>query len=153
MAREPASVQPSAEATPEASSAARPREGDAGRPAKAARGRQAQASKVQDADGKAQKADEVALMQRVNRALARGEAAWALALLRQIDVEVPRGRLLEERAAGGAIARCMLNPRVGTAELTRYTQLYPSSVHWPRVSRVCTEPDPKIRPQPSSDAP
>jgi hypothetical protein len=153
MAREPAFVPPSAETMPEAPSSARPIERDAERLAKASRGHQAPDSKVPSADVKAQGADEVALMQRVNRALARGDAAWALALLRQLDVEVPQGRLLEERAAGGAIARCMLNRGVGPAELTRYTQLYPSSVHLARVSRVCTEPGNEIGPQPSDDSP
>ena len=87
-----------------------------------------------------QAADEVELMQRVNRALVRGEAGWALALLRQLDHDVPHGRLLEERAAGGAIARCMLAPQTGSEELARYTELYPISVHTTRVARVCTAP-------------
>jgi hypothetical protein len=130
----PAAVEPpSFETVPRVSSAAGPLDGDAGRPAKASR----RAEPVEP-----EAPDEVALMQRVNRALARGEAAWALALLRQLELEVPQGRLLEERAAGGAIARCLLDPRVGATELARYTQQYPSSVHLARVSQVCTAPGP-----------
>lgn len=85
--------------------------------------------------------DEVAMMQRVNRALARGEAAWALSLLRQLDLELPRGRLLEERAAGAAIARCLLDAAVGESELAGYAERFPGSVHLPRVSQICTRVD------------
>jgi hypothetical protein len=128
-----AAERPSSEASPRVASRARSLDSDAGRPTKAPR--------RQEPHERAG-ADEVALMQRVNRALARGEAAWALALLRQLDLEVPQGRLLEERAAGGVIARCLLDPRVGAVELARYTQQYPSSVHLARVSQVCTAPGP-----------
>jgi hypothetical protein len=131
--RPAAAEPPSSETVPRVSSAAGPLDGDAGRPTKASR-------RAEPVESEAP--DEVALMQRVNRALARGEAAWALALLRQLELEVPKGRLLEERAAGGAIARCLLDPRVGATELARYTQQYPSSVHLARVSQVCTAPRP-----------
>jgi hypothetical protein len=120
------------EALPEGSGAAPSARVDAGHAARTPR-RERRAPVVQGPD-------EVALMQRVNRALARGEAAWALSLLRQLDLEIPHGRLLEERAAGGAIARCLLDPRVAASELARYAERHPNSVHLPRVSQVCTPP-------------
>jgi hypothetical protein len=112
------------------------------RPATLDAGRRAKAVAHEPHEPRAAGADEVALMQRVHRALSRGEASWALALLRQLDAEVPGGRLLEERAAGSAIARCMLEPQSGAEVLARYTTLYPSSVHSTRVSLACGEPIP-----------
>jgi hypothetical protein len=126
----PPATEAALEALPEGSGAAPLARADAGHTARAPR-RERRAPAAQGPD-------EVALMQRVNRALARGEAAWALSLLRQLDVEIPRGRLLEERAAGGAIARCLLDPSVAATELARYAERHPDSVHLPRVSQVCT---------------
>ena len=77
-------------------------------------------------------------MKRVQRALGRDEPAWALALLQQLDEQVPGGRLLEERAAGRAIANCSIDPTSGQEELRRFSSGYPRSVHLSRVTQVCT---------------
>ena len=82
-------------------------------------------------------ADEVVWVQRVQKALAHGEARLALGLLRELDGQIPVGRLTEERFAGRAIARCMLQPETGRRELHLFTQRYPTSVHLARITSTC----------------
>jgi hypothetical protein len=81
--------------------------------------------------------DEIFLVQRVQRALAQHDPKLALVLLDKLDAEIPRGRLLEERAAGRAIAVCMSDPSRVAATHTRFTLLYPNSVHLARVNATC----------------
>lgn len=81
--------------------------------------------------------DEVEFVRRAQRALARKEPTLALGLLKQLDEQLPKGRLLEERYAGKAIARCMLNPSEGPEVQRSFTRRYPQSVHGERVTRVC----------------
>lgn len=81
--------------------------------------------------------DEIFLVQRVQRALAQHDSKLALALLDKLDAELPRGRLLEERAAGRAIAVCMSDPSRGAAAHKRFTLVYPQSVHHARVTAIC----------------
>lgn len=83
--------------------------------------------------------DEVTWVLRVRKALARGEPQLALGLLRELDVKVPKGRLGEERAAGRAIARCLLQPTTGAAESESFVSRYPSSIHLGRVTRSCSK--------------
>lgn len=81
--------------------------------------------------------DEVMWVQRVRKALARNEAQLALALLRELDIEVPSGRLGEERAAGRAIAYCMIGQATSKHEAEAFAARYPNSVHLSRVKLVC----------------
>ncbi len=82
-------------------------------------------------------ADEILLVQRVQRALARKEPGLALGLLNELDVKVPKGRLREERAAGRAIALCMQHsPRANSAFET-FKRQFPTSVHLPRAAAAC----------------
>lgn len=81
--------------------------------------------------------DEVALVRRVQRALARREARLALGLIQELDARVPHGRLMEERHAATAMARCMLVPSERQGALAAFLQRYPSSVHGERVEQVC----------------
>lgn len=83
--------------------------------------------------------DEVTWVLRVRKALARGEPQLALGLLRELDVKVPKGRLGEERAAGRAIARCLLQPATSATERESFVARYPSSIHLARVTRSCSE--------------
>lgn len=81
--------------------------------------------------------DEVLWVQRVRKALAKGEAQLALALLHELDVKIPAGRLAEERAAGKTLGRCMLRPHDGASEVQKFASQYPDSVHLPRVTHSC----------------
>jgi hypothetical protein len=82
-------------------------------------------------------ADELLLVQRVQRALARREPSLALALLSELDTHIPNGRLLEERAAGKAIALCMHSSPRAAMSLERFKRQFPDSVHLPRVVSTC----------------
>lgn len=81
--------------------------------------------------------DEVEFVRRAQRALARKEPTLALGLLKQLDERLPKGRLLEERYAGKAIARCMLTPNEGHDVQRAFARRYPQSVHGERVNQVC----------------
>lgn len=83
--------------------------------------------------------DEVEQVRRVQRALAQGQPGLALRLLNTLDREMPEGRLLEERAAARAIARCMSDPSRGAIEYRAFSQRYAQSVHDKRVAGVCTK--------------
>jgi hypothetical protein len=83
--------------------------------------------------------DEVEQVRRVRRALSHRDAALALLLLDQLDRAVPNGRLMQERDAGRAIARCIQEPRSGAATRAAFEHRHPASVHQARVSSVCKE--------------
>lgn len=52
--------------------------------------------------------DEVAFVRRAQKALRNGDAAWALALMRTLDEQLPRGALLTERNVTRVLALCQL---------------------------------------------
>ena len=86
--------------------------------------------------------DELALLQRVERALRAKEAALALALLDELDRRHPRSTLLEERTAARVVAGCLL-PMASArrhGERTaadRFLSEQHASVYADRVRRAC----------------
>jgi hypothetical protein len=82
--------------------------------------------------------EELETLKQVDRALREQRPGVALALLDALDGSVPRGRLLEERAAARILARCDLVPSVDAQGLARdFARRYPRSVYEPRVLRAC----------------
>jgi hypothetical protein len=84
--------------------------------------------------------DEVRGVRAVERALREGSPSLALALLTELDRTVPDGRLVEERAATGAIARCALG-RVpfGVDLAAEFGDRYPESAYLKRVRQSCAK--------------
>lgn len=86
--------------------------------------------------------DELALLQRVERALRAKQAALALALLDELDRRHPRSTLLEERTAARVVAGCLLpmasarRPGERTAA-DRFLSEQHASVYADRVRRAC----------------
>jgi hypothetical protein len=81
---------------------------------------------------------EVRALRAVERALRERQPSLALALLADLDREIPRGSLVEERQATAAIARCAAGDvpfDVDLADL--FASQYPSSVYLDRVRRSC----------------
>jgi len=79
----------------------------------------------------------------VERALRDREPGLALGLLRELDRAVPGGRLVEERQATAAIARC------GTGDVPfgvdlgeEFAGRYPGSVYQARVEEACAAREP-----------
>jgi hypothetical protein len=85
---------------------------------------------------------EVSALRAIERALRDGQPGLALALLRELDRAVPEGRLVEEREATAAIARCALDQvpfGVGLAE--DFGARHPGSVYLERVEQACARRD------------
>jgi hypothetical protein len=82
---------------------------------------------------------ELRALRRVERALRDGQPRRALALLGELDRDVPEGRLVEERLATFLMARCALV--LGTPERLRreLTDSYPRSVYRARVEQSCRD--------------
>ena len=83
--------------------------------------------------------EEARELQRVDRALRNGMPTLALGILRELDERIPRGALLEERAAARLVARC----QNGDAEAPRAARIWlqrnPRSVYVTRLEAACTE--------------
>jgi hypothetical protein len=92
-------------------------------------------------------AEEVRAIRSIERALRDGQPGLGLALLRELDRAVPDGRLVEEREALSAIARCA-SGRVplGLNLGDDFADRHPSSVYLRRVQAACgseaTDSDP-----------
>jgi hypothetical protein len=82
---------------------------------------------------------EVRALERVQRALRDRVPAEALALLEQLDRDVPQGRLKEERSAAGALARCELGQGEPLAHALEFSQRFPASVYFARVRKTCMD--------------
>lgn len=90
---------------------------------------------------------EVRGLRSVERALRDGQAALALALLGELDRDVPHGKLIEERDATAAIARCALGDVPFDVDLAEiFASKHPGSVYLERVRRSCV-PEQKKEPQ------
>jgi hypothetical protein len=74
----------------------------------------------------------------IERALRDGEPGFALALLRELDRALPDGRLVEEREALSAIARCQLDEApLGVSLGDDFAERRPDSVYLRRVQQAC----------------
>jgi hypothetical protein len=82
--------------------------------------------------------DEVRAVRSIERALRDGEPGFALALLRELDRALPDGRLVEEREALSAIARCQLDEApLGVSLGDDFAERRPDSVYLRRVQQAC----------------
>lgn len=81
---------------------------------------------------------EVSALRAIERALRDRQPGLALALLRELDRVVPEGRLVEEREATAAIARCALDQVPFGVDLGEdFGARYPDSVYLERVAQAC----------------
>jgi hypothetical protein len=81
---------------------------------------------------------EVRALRSVERALREGRPGLALALLRELDRAVPGGRLVEEREATAAIARCAAGDLPFGVDLAgEFAGRHPDSVYRERVEQAC----------------
>jgi hypothetical protein len=83
---------------------------------------------------------EVRFMKAVERALRDNEPGLALRVLDQLDEEVPRGVLDEERLAASVMARCKLGLGKRAELIEELTTRYPTSAYGPRVRNSCRKP-------------
>ncbi|MEY4548530.1 MAG: hypothetical protein RL685_4725 [Pseudomonadota bacterium] len=101
-------------------------------------------------------AGEVALLQRVERAIRAREGELALALLAQHEHDYPASSLREERAAARVLASCVARPgseaNVGaTANARRYLAGRELSVYADRIRTLCV-PDRDVKPEEAPSA-
>jgi hypothetical protein len=80
---------------------------------------------------------EVRFMKSVERALRDNDAGLALRLLDELDAEVPRGILDEERLAASVMARCKLGLGNRVKLVEELTTRYPTSAYGQRVQTSC----------------
>lgn len=87
---------------------------------------------------------EVRALRRVEQALRNREPERALAVLAQLDRDVPEGQMAEERAAASAMARCDARAASGRPDqaeamqrVLEFSQRFPASVYFARVRQSC----------------
>ncbi|HYQ15375.1 MAG TPA: hypothetical protein VEQ58_06455 [Polyangiaceae bacterium] len=87
---------------------------------------------------------ELRALRRVERVLREHNPRLAVALLNELDREVPRGKLAEERDAARSIAACELESAASVTARTasEFAERHPGSVYLPRVARACAPQPP-----------
>lgn len=97
--------------------------------------------------------EEVRTLRRVERALRDQNPRLALALLGELEREVPQGQLGEERSAAEMMARCALGFGSPPLLAREFSERFPQSAYAPRVRQVC-EGSPAARgPEPETKGP
>jgi hypothetical protein len=81
--------------------------------------------------------EELALLQRVERAIRTQDSALALALLAELDEQFPETRLGEERQAARLIADCRLGGPNAMQRAQAFRHDRPSSVYSERIQAAC----------------
>jgi hypothetical protein len=94
-------------------------------------------------------AGEVALLERTERAIRKGDAALALGLLDELDEKFPAAALPEERRAAHVLASCARDvangdPSAASALARRFLAESPGSVYAARIREACSAPAPTI---------
>lgn len=90
-------------------------------------------------------ATEVQGLRNAERALRDGNPGLALAFLAELDRQVPRGQLTEERDAADALAHCARSDRpFGIDPAEEFTQRHPASVYRARVEQACRTTDSSV---------
>lgn len=85
---------------------------------------------------------ELRAVRSAERALRGGNPGMALALLRELDRTIPEGRLVEERQALAAIARCQQGDvPFGVDPAEDFAAHHPGSVYRARVEQSCARTD------------
>jgi hypothetical protein len=92
-------------------------------------------------------------LRRAQELLYRGDAAWALARLDELDRAQGSSLLLEERTATRVIAECVLG-KGSSARVSEFARQFPNSAHLERVRASCQTNgnDPVVSPVPSGRA-
>jgi hypothetical protein len=85
---------------------------------------------------------EVRALRNAERALRDGNPGLALAFLEDLDRQVPRGQLTEERDAMATLARCARGDRPLDVDLAgEFVERHPASVYRARVEQTCAATD------------
>jgi hypothetical protein len=87
---------------------------------------------------------ELRALRRIERVLREQNPRLALALLSELDREVPGGKLLEERQTARTVANCALDDSasVANSRAAEFAARYPGSVYAPRVQQACSVQEP-----------
>jgi hypothetical protein len=84
----------------------------------------------------------VQAVRNAERALRDGKPGLALTFLAELDRQVARGQLTEERDAMATLARCARGDRpIGVDLGADFIERYPASVYRARVEQVCPATD------------
>jgi hypothetical protein len=87
--------------------------------------------------------DELALLQRAERAVRAENSALALMLTGELDQLYPRSELLEERSAIELMAHCVAHATDARPRAERFLRAHPRSVYAERIVQLCLgEPTP-----------
>lgn len=81
--------------------------------------------------------EELALLQRAERAVRADNAALALALIGELEARYPHSTLLEERSAIELLAHCRAGASDADARAARFLRQHPSSLYAGRVRELC----------------
>lgn len=81
--------------------------------------------------------EELALLQRAERAVRGDNAALALALISELEARYPRSTLLEERSALELLAHCNVGASDASSRATRFLRQHPSSLYAGRIRELC----------------
>jgi hypothetical protein len=81
--------------------------------------------------------DELALLQRAERAVRAENSALALMLTGELDARHPRSELLEERRAIELMAHCVAHATDARPRAERFLRAHPRSVYAERVQQLC----------------
>jgi hypothetical protein len=85
---------------------------------------------------------EVRALRNTERALRDGNPGLALVFLDQLDRDVPKGQLTEERDAAATLARCARGDRpIGVDLAGDFAERHPGSVYRARVEQACAATD------------
>jgi hypothetical protein len=87
--------------------------------------------------------DELALLQRAERAVRAENSALALMLTSELEERYPRSQLLEERNAIELMAHCVAHATDARPRAERFLRAHPRSVYAERIAALClAEPTP-----------
>jgi len=80
---------------------------------------------------------ELALLQRAERAVRADNAALALVLIGELEERYPRSTLLEERSAIELLAHCRAGATDASPRAARFLRQHPSSLYAGRIRELC----------------
>ena len=81
--------------------------------------------------------EEVRQLRRVERAIRESNPRLALVLLEDLDREIPKGQLLEERQAASLMANCQLGADAAVAHARAFATKHAGSAYLMRVIEIC----------------
>lgn len=82
-------------------------------------------------------AAELALLERIDRALRNSDPALARALLGELEASQPRTHFSEERNAARIMADCLAGERSARESAGRFLEAHPASVYASRLRALC----------------